>query len=541
MKASTDYSRRTFLAGGMMAAAGVAAAGMLAGCSSEQEPLANTGADSGIPSSWDYEVDVAIAGGGYAGLTAGATAVENGATSVLVEASKRCGGSGLAATIGFGFLKYTSLDNLLAANPTANKEMATLLWETFEELKGWFREINVPYSESEMFPNYILLDPMSREGNIAIADKLREAYEAGGGVVETEAKVVRLYQDANDNVIGFKAVRADGTPLNVKAKSVILSNGGFQNNPQMKQQYLGKNADLIQNQGCTYNDGSGIRMGLSAGGVLSRDMDTFSGIPQAYPPIIPLTDEEWEECQGDIDLLTKFNEACTGLQLGQSILLNLNGRRFADESLGEMMTQKGIVEQPYCRALFIMDSDMRAEVYASAGRTGLEAERDQDVLDYVAEAGAHIYSGDTIEELAANIAAGTDLRPTTDEPFSMSHLEANAAAIVETVNEYNAACDAGTTALLNPPRLYDARKIEKAPFYAVEATAGTYLTCGGLKVNQRFQVLGNCDVPVQGLFAACSTAGGIMGKVHWTILAHHFGSGRVVGKSAAEYALGIEA
>lgn len=526
--ADASMNRRSFLAAsGAAVAAGIAAGGATS---------AYAVAPGYEPEQWDYDVDVAVAGAGYAGLTAAATAAEAGATSVMVEACSRTGGSGLAATIGFGFLKYQSYESCMKANPTADPELAKVIWDAFFDIRDWFTEEGVPCSYNDGFPNYILLEPLDRNGNIAMADALAKIYEDHGGTIVYNTRAVALYTDADGAVTGMKCIGADGKPVNIKAKATILCNGGFQNDPQMKQQFLGKNADLIQNQGDPYNDGTGIRMGLAAGGRLSKSMDTFTGIPQAYPPIIPITVEDWEECISSVENLTEFNECCTGLQLGQSILINLNGRRFVDESLGECISGKGIAEQPYGRCFYVMDSEMRADVYQAVGRTGLEAERELDVLDYIAEKGGHIYSGDTIEELAAAMAAGTDCR-VDDGAFSMSHLEGNAQAIVQTIEEYNKAVDEGTTALLTPPRLYDARKIEAGPFYAIEATAGTYMTCGGLKVDTSFEVLGNGDYPVPGLYAACCVAGGIMGKIHWAVLCHQFGSGRIAGKAAAAYAL----
>ena len=63
----SDVTRRGFLAGAALAAAGVAAGG-LAGCSSESskgatsEPSAP--ASAGVPASWDVEYEVIVVGGG---------------------------------------------------------------------------------------------------------------------------------------------------------------------------------------------------------------------------------------------------------------------------------------------------------------------------------------------------------------------------------------------------------------------------------------------------------------------------------------------
>ena len=79
-------SRRNFVAAAAMGLAGVAAAG-LAGCSpkSSGEPSSSSSAGgAAVPSSWDGEYDVIVCGGGGSGLTAAYSALENGASSVVV-------------------------------------------------------------------------------------------------------------------------------------------------------------------------------------------------------------------------------------------------------------------------------------------------------------------------------------------------------------------------------------------------------------------------------------------------------------------------
>ena len=59
-------------------------------------------------------------------------------------------------------------------------------------------------------------------------------------------------------------------------------------------------------------------------------------------------------------------------------------------------------------------------------------------------------------------------------------------------------------------------------------------TDGGLEVNEHFQVLGENNVPIPGLYAAGSTGeGGQLLEGHGHQLGWGFTSGRVVGRHAA--------
>ena len=79
------------------------------------------------------------------------------------------------------------------------------------------------------------------------------------------------------------------------------------------------------------------------------------------------------------------------------------------------------------------------------------------------------------------------------------------------------------------------RRIEKAPFYAIEIEPAVHHTMGGLKINTEAQVLDKNDKVIPGLFAAGEVTGGIHG-------ANRLGGNAVAdfcifGKIAADSAL----
>lgn len=73
------------------------------------------------------------------------------------------------------------------------------------------------------------------------------------------------------------------------------------------------------------------------------------------------------------------------------------------------------------------------------------------------------------------------------------------------------------------------------PFYALgPAKSYVVLTDGGLAVNERLQVLGEGDRPIEGLYAAGSAGqGGLMLKGHGHHIGWAFTSGRIAGRNAA--------
>jgi tricarballylate dehydrogenase len=79
-----------------------------------------------------------------------------------------------------------------------------------------------------------------------------------------------------------------------------------------------------------------------------------------------------------------------------------------------------------------------------------------------------------------------------------------------------------------------ANKIDKSPFYAFGVTCGITFTFGGLKINNKCEVLDNKEKPIKGLYAAGEMVGGIF------YLNYPGGSGlmsgSVFGRIAGKYA-----
>ena len=78
-----------------------------------------------------------------------------------------------------------------------------------------------------------------------------------------ELTAQELLFDDDNNIIGVKAVSYDGTTYEIYGKSVILATGGFLGNDEMLKEVYGS---TIKSIGDTVNDGTGIKMGQSAGG-----------------------------------------------------------------------------------------------------------------------------------------------------------------------------------------------------------------------------------------------------------------------------------
>jgi 3-oxo-5alpha-steroid 4-dehydrogenase len=112
----------------------------------------------------------------------------------------------------------------------------------------------------------------------------------------------------------------------LRARAVIIAAGGFVMNPQMVARYTPRLAEKPFVLGNTYDDGLGIRLGVSAGGATRHMNEVFITAP-AYPPAILLT----------------------------GIIVNKAGARFVAEDSYHSRTSGFVMDQPDGAAFLIVD------------------------------------------------------------------------------------------------------------------------------------------------------------------------------------------
>jgi len=110
-----------------------------------------------------------------------------------------------------------------------------------------------------------------------------------------------------------------------------------------------------------------------------------------------------------------------------------------------------------------------------------------------------------------------------------------------TVQEYNAFCDDGHDPVFAKERIY-LQALRTPPYYALRCNIVLLTTMGGVRINERMEVLGAQEIPIPGLYAAGNDTGGWECETYNVLLpGSTFGfainSGRTAGESAARYAM----
>ena len=502
-----NLSRRAFIGGTAMAAGAAAACLPEVAMAEEETSDVNASVDA----------DVVIVGASIGGLLTAAYLIDAGRSVIVVEAASETGGTALISSGGVLRIFATWEETLNNYPDLEGMVLPKAFFENFESATTFVRE--------KVFPEVAPISNMLHgwdddafsffigglyEQRREYCDKFDVFIESNGGTIMRNTRAFELLRNSDGKVDGVRASGPDGE-VELRSRAVVISTGGFQANAEMLVRYYGRYADNAVCRATPYNDGTGIEMGLAAGGKLSKGMASCYGheVP-AWPRIGYHT---FEDPVGSIDAYESANKddirdlfSTQNSFDGIVVHLNLNGKRFFDEGFGALqltgmysmssyMNNAAILEQPYATAISVFDSKTLA---AEGGgySAGVEV-----ALEDIREAGGTIIQADSLEELFVKL--NTALPLVHQIPVSTA---------VATIEEYNEAVKGGSDALLSldPPRTdTGVEPIETAPFFAIPVTAGVSATQGGLVIDETCAVIGKGTFRrIPGLYAIPLAAGG---------------------------------
>lgn len=329
---------------------------------------------------WSDEADVVVVGFGMAGGAAAVSAAAAGAKVLVLE--KAAGAGGTSSMAGGHFYlgggtavqQATGHDDsveemykyLVAVARDPEHDKIRAYCEGSVEHFNWLEDLGFAFERS-YYPGKVVVPPgtegLSYTGNEKVWPFCEQAKaaprghsvpvpgELGGadmviklllkraeelGVqIRYETGATNLVLDPDGAVAGV-TWKSFGDTGAVRAKSVIIAAGGFAMNPEMVAQYtpaLGQKRKTKHHGevepyilGNPNDDGLGIRLGVSAGGV-AKDLDQLFITAAAYPPEILLT----------------------------GVIVNKDGSRFVNEDSYHSRTSAFVLEQPDQVAYLIVD------------------------------------------------------------------------------------------------------------------------------------------------------------------------------------------
>lgn len=441
-------------------------------------------------------IDVAVVGGGMAGMVAANRAAELGARVAVFEAGAeqkhRANSRFTGGVFHIAFRDITSPPEVLrdaiakATGGLAEPSLADALARDGARVVRWLasqgaefgvggelefmRHMLVPFSLREPgFSNH-----WPDKGADRLLDRLERQLTERGGQFHRGMRAQRLLMK-DGRCTGLVLTDANGDTHEVACRSVVLCDGGFQGNAELVRKYISPRPQALCTRGAGTGVGDGLRMAEAVGAKLVH-MDKFYGHVQCSEALT--NDALWP--YPILDLVASA-----------AVVVNGQGERFTDEGLGGVSLANAVAALPDPLSSFVV---MDEAIWEGTGREFLLPPNPT-----MAERGVKIHRAMTLEALALELG----MPPAT---------------LQRTVTSYNEAITQGHGRDLQPPRSGEAstlsrgpQPVREAPFVAIRMCAGITYTMGGMAIDADARVLDTSDRPIPGLYAAGSTTGGLEG------------------------------
>ena len=417
----------------------------------------------------DSNIDLLVFGGGMAGMSAAARASSEGASVVLVEKAPAIGGSAIYA----GFVwTAPSLEVMREVNPDADPALSARVVEQYGEAMDWVRSLGTHVADPVTVLGFGRGSQTDMANYLLACERLVREH---GEVLTGWTAQRLLFEDGA--VVGAEIQNASGEQRVIRARSTLLATGGFGGDPALRAEHIGPLAEDLPLRANTNSVGDGLRLGLSVGAAFGPPNAGFYGhlIPSkvAYTNPYEFTD------------LTFYHSE-------HGVLLNLEGKRFCDETIGDHLNTLYVLDQPEARALLVYDQRVHDEWMMAPYVEGVEP-LDKFQLAYRRSARAAV--ADEIEEFEA-------LPEEWGYPGEASR---------DTLLEFNRQCEAGTP---NPGRKLDAAPLLTPPYYIIEVIPAITFTFSGLRIDPQARVLDEAGEVIPGLLAAGADAGGVFNRAY---------------------------
>jgi 3-oxo-5alpha-steroid 4-dehydrogenase len=320
--------------------------------------------------SWSDEVDVVVVGFGIAGGCAAVSAAAAGAKVLVLERAAAAGGTTSMAGGHFYLGGGTAVQQatghadspeemykyLVAVSREPEHDKIRAYCEGSVEHFNWLEDLGFQFERS-YYPEKAVIQPNTEglmftgnekvwpykdqavpaprghkvpvpgdtEGAKLVIDLLLKRADELNVEIRYETGAAKLILDDDGAVVGVTWRHFNDTGA-IWAKAVVIAAGGFVMNPDMVAEHTPKLAEKPFVLGNTYDDGLGIRLGVSAGGA-TKHMDQVFITAPAYPPSILLT----------------------------GIIVNKLGHRFVTEDSYHSRTSGFVMDQPDSAAFLIVD------------------------------------------------------------------------------------------------------------------------------------------------------------------------------------------
>jgi fumarate reductase flavoprotein subunit len=436
-----------------------------------------------------FECDVAVIGGGIAGMVTAVRAAQAGRKALVFEKSVEdrymCNSRITAGVFHCALNSIRSEPQALedriieVTDGKTNPALAHAVATDALRAVRWLQTQGIRFiSGTESYHDFTLSPPTinaqgrqweGRGGDVLLRT-LEASLNRAGGRIE-RGMSARNLTVGDGRCAGFTGVDAAGAAFELIAQSTVIADGGFQADPDALREAITPAPEKIFQRNARSGTGDGLRMARAAGAAIS-DLQGFYGHLLSIDAFH--NEKLWP--YGWLDFV-----AAAGLLVGR------DGLRFCDEGQGGVHMANRIAALDDPLSSFVIADQT---IWETRGRFNLLPPNPRLV-----EAGGSVFKARTLPELAA--AAGI-----------------NADGLVGQIAAYNAAVANSSTQGLNPLRStskFAPHPIVDAPYYAFPVCAGITYTMGGIAIDERSRVQDTKGNAIAGLYAVGATTGGLEG------------------------------
>jgi fumarate reductase flavoprotein subunit len=473
------------------------------------------------------ETDVVVVGSGASGLVAALTAAEGSVKVIIFEKERSPGGtsnffegtfaveSNMQRERYITYSKDEAFKNIMEySHWIANPRLVRAIVNESGPTIGWLQQQGIEFTDAtiNMPDSPRTYHVIKGKGEAVIKTLVTKAKEKGVDI-RLASPIKRLVKQG-DRITGV-IVEDNGEDKQVATKAVVIASGGYANNKEWIKKYTGFDLDVnLVPVGSVDKMGDGIRMAWEAGaGEEGKSLLELFRTGPIGPEFAMGCQLELATIQPGLWVNPRGERFCDeSVAFYDSSVGNVNVRwkegftyTIFDEAAIQRMTEKGI--------------DKHANMSTWPGSRLTDFRREfQAALD---RGSAEIFAADSVADLATK-------------------MKIDPAVLQATVAEYNSYCEkkhddlfAKDVKYLNP--------IIGPKYYAIRARTVFLGTMGGIKINEKTEVLDKKDIVIPGLYAVGFDAGGMYGDSYpikcssGLASAFAMNSGRIAGKNVLKY------
>ena len=497
----------------------------------------------------ELSADVVVVGAGASGTAAAVSAAQAGARVVVLEKAPIVGGAGRIAS---GLFAVES--SLQKAKFKDNPKLLGVL--TKDELYRELMDYNHYLSSASITRRVIDESPATVDWMIGNGAKLElidwnpqqgqnpypirwriyhryvdsgEAFKNMyarlgelGGKLLLSTRAYELQQNADGSVKAVVAEKSGGGKVTIQAPAVILASGGYGGDSARLAEEM--ESGELTNRIAWANNGEGLDMAWKAGAQRAGEHDAlihaaeFDGLA---------TSSSTGSRMVDANLLVRVLKT-------PLLWVDPAGRRFANEELIYDTVYWANAGYSVGGRYFVVVDGKTLDAYTAgklpfevsgAGPANPEGSGDFRALMEDAVRQGVAFKADTLEELAAKAGFEKD-------------------GFLKDVGAYNQAVDSKKDPFGKPAEFLKF-KVADGPFYAARVKVVSLSTLGGVRVNDRFEALGQTLRPIKGLYAVGNNAYGFYSAPSYPpyqglALGFAWNSGRIAGEEAAKFVKSAE-